>query len=170
MYTFAIHFEQHMKNLLWIVGVAVVIVVLLSWGRQNEELSISEKSNRELVLTCEPGGMAENFHIHPQLKIVMNDTEYTIPQNIGITSYCIHPLHTHTDLPNIHIEAPEKRDFTLGDFFAVWKQPFSKDTLMGYTADNTHTITMTVNGVSVDSFENTILRDKDQIVIRYQSI
>lgn len=158
------------NTLLWIIGVVVVVGVLLFWGRMGQKSAFADKSNRELALICQSGGMAENFHIHPQLKIVINGTEYPLPHNIGVTPSCMHPLHTHEDIPNVHVEAPEKRDFTLGDFFAVWKQPFNKDELLSYTSDSTHTITMTVNAVAVDTFENTVLRDKDQIVISYQSI
>src|SRR5262249_53559585 len=36
-------------------------------------------------------------------------------------------LHTHDETGVIHIESPEKRTFTLGNFFDIWKQPLSAD-------------------------------------------
>lgn len=79
-------------------------------------------------------------------------------------------LHTHTPDGVIHVESPEKRDFTLADFFAVWKQPFSKDELLGYRVDATHRIRVTVDGYEVDTYENTVLRDGERIVISYETI
>jgi hypothetical protein len=39
---------------------------------------------------------------------------------------CFYWLHTHTPDGIIHIESPVVRDFTLGNFFAVWGQPLSR--------------------------------------------
>jgi hypothetical protein len=125
-------------------------------------------SNRELALTCTTD-MATEFHIHPYLKIFINGVQQEIPTNIGIDSGCMHPLHTHDKNGEIHVESPQKRDFILGDFFTVWKKSFSKDKVLDYKADDTHVIRETVNGVEVQDYENTILYDKDQIVIYYEA-
>jgi len=78
-------------------------------------------------------------------------------------------LHTHTPDGLIHVESPEKRDFTLGDFFAVWEKPFSSDAVLDYVADETHSIRVTVNGEAIDTFEDTVLGDGDEIVVEYGS-
>lgn len=153
--------------LLVIAGIGGFVWLSLSGSSKKEDV-YANTSNRELALTCEPGGMAENFHIHPTLEIIINGSEYRLPENIGVTRTCMHPLHTHGDIPNIHVEAPVQRDFTLGDFFAVWNQPFSKEQILEYKADSTHTIKMTVNGNIVDTYQNTVLRDKDRVVITYE--
>jgi hypothetical protein len=125
-------------------------------------------STRDLALTCTTDA-ATQFHIHPQLNIVVNGQKQVIPANIGITSDCLHPIHTHDDTGTIHVESPEQRDFILGDFFAVWGQPFSKDQILSYKADANHQIIMTVNGRLNTDYENLVLRDLDQIVITYQA-
>ena len=154
-------------TLWWILGFAILVVGLFAWGNVAARHKSSSLTNREVALTCTTD-MATQFHIHPILKIIVNGQQQAIPANIGIQPSCMNSLHTHDATGVIHVEAPEKRDFTLADFFAVWKQPFSKDEVLNYTVDSTHHIRVTVNGVEVNTYENTALRDKDQITITYE--
>jgi hypothetical protein len=46
-----------------------------------------------------------------------------IPPQIGIIpDKCIYWLDTHDETGIIHIESPIKKDFTLGQFFDLWKR------------------------------------------------
>lgn len=127
------------------------------------------RTTREVALACDKE-MAGGFHIHPILEIVVNGVPVPVPENIGIRETCMTVLHTHTPDGLIHVESPEKRDFTLADFFAVWEKPFTKDEILSYRTDATHRIIVTVDGVEVDTFENTVLKDAERIVIRYETI
>lgn len=150
----------------WIIGAVVVAFVALLILSSFQ--SGVDKTNREVALSCTTDAFT-TFHIHPHLTIIVDGVQQTIPADIGITLACMHPIHTHDTSGTIHIESPQQRDFTLGDFFAVWGQPFSQNQILNYTADASHTITETVNSTTVQTFENTILHDKDNIVITYQS-
>ena len=154
-------------TLWWILGFAILVVGLFAWSNAAAKHKNSSQTNREVALTCTTD-MATQFHIHPILKIIANGREQTVPANLGILPSCMKSLHTHDTSGVIHVEAPEKRDFTLADFFAVWKQPFSKDEVLSYKVDATHKIRVSVNGAEVRTYENTILRDRDQIVITYE--
>ena len=149
----------------WIIGITVAVVAILA-------LIISQntpptKTNREVALSCTTDA-ATQFHIHPKLTILISGQEQTIPAEVGASGLCLHPLHTHDASGVIHIESPEKRDFTLADFFAVWDKPFTKDQILDYRADDRHVIRETVNGNEVQTYEQTILRDNDAIVIAYE--
>ncbi len=107
-------------------------------------------------------------HLHPRLRIFINGKPTPIPANIGISEDCTRPIHTHDSDGVIHVESPVQYPYTLGDFFMVWAaQKFSSTTLVGYTADATHKITMTVNGVVSNQFEKYVLMDNDDIVLSY---
>ena len=80
----------------------------------------------------------------------------------------MNPLHTHDSSGKIHVESPEKRDFTLADLFAVWKKIFTKDQILDYKADQTHFIRETVNGAETKDYQNTVLHDGDNIIIYYE--
>jgi len=153
---------------LLILGVGLVLV-FRSPSAQPTELLETTRTTREVALACDKE-MAGGFHIHPILEIVVNGEPVPVPENIGIRETCMTVLHTHTPDGVIHVESPEKRDFTLADFFAVWEKPFTKNEILSYRADQNHKITVTVDGVEVDTFENTILKDGQRIVIRYEAI
>lgn len=144
----------------------MLAVGLFVLGNFTTKSAQSNRTNREVALACTTD-MATQFHIHPHLTILINGVNQEIPANIGITAGCMNALHTHDANGELHVESPEKRDFNLSDFFAVWEKPFDKEHILEYTADATNTVQITVNGSVVDTYENTILRDKDNIVISY---
>jgi len=81
------------------------------------------------------------FHIHARLTIYAAGQPLQVPYGIGIgqpwqvvqssegpfvaSGSCFYWLHTHTQDGVIHIESPQQRTFTLGDFFGIWGQPLS---------------------------------------------
>ena len=153
----------------WIIGIVIAVTFLIiGFLAFRGTPSISSKTNRQVALTCTTD-MATKFHIHPVLKIIINGEQQEIPTNIGVRANCMNSLHTHDNSGKIHTEAPEKRDFDLSDFFAVWNKTFTKDQILDYKVDDTHTIKVTVNGTEVQDYEKTILKDLDQIVISYEN-
>ena len=70
----------------------------------------------------------QRIHIHQRLVILDHGKPVDIPPNVGQPAgkRCIYWLHTHTPDGFIHIEAPQDRSFTLGDFFSIWGQPLTK--------------------------------------------
>ncbi|HEU5376379.1 MAG TPA: hypothetical protein VFV38_13120 [Ktedonobacteraceae bacterium] len=71
-------------------------------------------------------------HIHAHLTIYINGQQSPLPANVGIPinqqsgqATCFYWLHVHSDTPGIiHIEAPTKGPFTLGQFLDEWDQGF----------------------------------------------
>lgn len=86
------------------------------------------------------------YHVHAHLMIVAEGRPVVVPASIGIPGSCIYWLHTHDATGVIHIEAPAKRDFTLGTFFDIWRQPLSGTQALGFTADATRSFQYFVNG------------------------
>jgi len=158
---------KKIPTLWWIIGFVVVIIALFAWGNIAARSKEAARTNREVALLCTTD-MATQFHIHPVLTILINGQKQTIPAEIGIKPTCMNSLHTHDASGTIHVESPEKRDFTLADFFAVWGTTFNKDQILDSTTDATHVIRVTVNGAEVTTYENTVLLDKDQITISYE--
>ena len=154
--------------IVWCVG-GLITLAFLGLIFLNYKSSVSNKTNREIVMACTTD-MATQFHIHPNLEIIINGQKQEIPANIGINAVCMHAIHTHDNSGMLHVESPEKRDFTLSDFFAVWGKTFNKDQILDSKVDATHIIKETVNGKETQDYENTVLRDKDQIIISYEEI
>jgi hypothetical protein len=162
--------NQKSSPVIWciIIGLVAVGVVFLIVKASNAP-EPAPKTNRQVAMLCTTD-MATQFHIHPYLQIIVNGQPQELPPQIGINNSCMNPLHTHDNTGKIHVESPEKRDFTLADFFAVWKKTFTKDQILNYKVDEKHIIRQTINGVETKDFENTILHDGDQIIIYYEEI
>ena len=81
------------------------------------------------------------YHIHIHVALYVDGRMMRLPGGIGITQPplvekypsgkfydvglydCLYWLHTHVADGIIHVEAPAKQSFTLGQFFDVWNQP-----------------------------------------------
>ena len=162
--------DRNLIPISWWIGGSVVLglIALIVWlAFYGNETTVSLKSNREVALTCTTD-MATKFHIHSNVEIIIKGEKQTIPVGIGVKPNCMNSLHTHDSLGKLHVESPEKRDFTLADFFAVWGKPYSKDQILDSQVDDRYVIRETVNGEEVQDYENTVLKDGDQIIISYE--
>src|SRR3989344_1525375 len=115
------------------------------------------------IQTNDTGIISTNgLHWHPELEIYVNGEKQEVPQNIGLTG--VHqPMHTHDDLPIIHLEFQgivRKQDLVLGQFFKNWGKDMSS-----FGAN----MKMTVNGIENTELENYVMQDKDKIELRYES-
>jgi len=84
-----------------------------------------EGSSREMLLV----------HIHAHLALFFNGQQIAIPCGIGIVKPFriengfvgvgsgFYWLHTHDATGIIHIESPDARSYTLGNFFDIWGEP-----------------------------------------------
>ncbi len=99
-------------------------------------------------------------HIHPQLRILVDEREETIPATIGMGS-CERALHMHDATGEIHVEAQDSHEYTLGEFFATWGKPLSRE---GYG------MTMTVDGATSTELGALKFRDKQRIVVQYKKV
>lgn len=155
-----------------LIGIFVVAILLvgvaLSMFSPPSDDPKPQKTNREIALGC-TSDMATKFHIHPKLEIVINGERRQIPKNIGVQPSCMNPLHTHEEDGTLHVESPEQRDFTLADFFAVWNKPFTREQILDQKTDGEHVIRVMVNGKPSEEYENLVLRDKDSVVISYET-
>ncbi|HUA70898.1 MAG TPA: hypothetical protein VMA96_07450 [Solirubrobacteraceae bacterium] len=86
------------------------------------------------------------YHIHAHLQVYVNGQPRALPAAIGMvgpvseqTPYgpfygaqqCYYFLHTHASDGIIHIESPNERIYTLGNFFDEWNQSLSGTQVAG---------------------------------------
>ena len=161
--------KNRSKEILWWALGGAIVLGIFWLAFTAPKRPASSITTREVALTCTTD-MATVFHIHPHLAVTFDGQPQEIPTNIGIEPGCMNSLHTHDTSGSIHVESPEKRDFTLADFFAVWKKPFDRTQILDQKVDAAHRISVTVNGTAVDTYENTVLSDQDQVVISYEAL
>lgn len=111
------------------------------------------------------------FHIHAHLDILIDGKPISVPSQIGINTDagCLYWLHTHDDNGVIHIESPLEREFTLGNFFDIWGEPFNNTHLFNEEVTN-NTLSVYVNGNKVPTdmdYRSINLNAHDEIAIVY---
>ena len=72
----------------------------------------------------------ENFHQHSLVSIYKEGVRQGLPGNVG-RGACAYELHTHDGTGVVHIEADVPKKFTLGQLFALWKQPLGANGTAG---------------------------------------
>jgi hypothetical protein len=106
-------------------------------------------------------------HEHAHLAILIRGQIKSVPAFVGITANEICWLHTHDTSGIIHVEAGDNRAFTLGDFFALWRQPLSATTVDGETAGSGESIQVTINQQPYAAAPETVLlKDHEDIVLQ----
>lgn len=92
-----------------------------------------EGSSREML----------KVHVHAHLALFNKGQQIAIPYGIGIvrpfqvnngfvgTGAGIYWLHTHDATGIIHVESPDSRTYTLGQFFDIWGQPLDAQNVAG---------------------------------------
>jgi hypothetical protein len=154
-----------------IVFVSLVIVCIIAIP----PLPFASSSSSSLTIdgiTCDKN---EHFvsHIHTHLDIFINGKVFVVPSNIGIIpANCIYWLHTHDDTGVIHIESPDDRTFTLGQFFQIWGETFNNNQIFDNLVDDNsnNTLNVYVNGKKVDSktdYRQIPLNEHNEIAIIY---
>jgi|HubBroStandDraft_1064217.scaffolds.fasta_scaffold134536_1 hypothetical protein len=88
------------------------------------------------------------LHIHQHLAIFDHGKPVAIPSDVGrpLIAGCYYWLHTHTPDGIIHIESPNFKTFTLGNFFAVWGQPLTPTNVAGAQPRKGEAIRVWVDG------------------------
>ncbi len=88
---------------------------------------------------CDASGQIA-YHVHTHLAVYVDGSLRPVPAGVGIVepvaqqtpdgpfyeaTTCTYWLHVHAQDGIIHIESPTAGTYTLGQFFAVWRQPLS---------------------------------------------
>lgn len=122
--------------------------------------------------TC--GDTGNFIHVHPYLRIVINGQNVTIPADIGFTD-CAQPVHTHDTSGILHVESQGMANYTLGEFFAIWKATYGHATvggvqmpvvfnstdILGFKANATRQVVLLVDGKPSTAYGSLVLNTLD---------
>jgi hypothetical protein len=105
-----------------------------------------------------------------------------LPVNVGEgdSGPCTQPLHVHASDPNtdvIHVETPQERTYTLGDFFRIWAATpgiggptpvvFDQNRIFNYSVGSGYELRLYVNGQQSTAFNTLVIQSQMVIVIAY---
>ncbi|HVZ23808.1 MAG TPA: hypothetical protein VG871_22195 [Vicinamibacterales bacterium] len=115
------------------VGLAVFTPGDTPSGGNGQPVDGIEGSSREML----------KVHIHAHLSIFDHGQQIAVPAGIGIvrpfqiergfvgSGNGFYWVHTHDQTGIVHIESPDERKYTLGNFFDVWGEPLATDNVAG---------------------------------------
>jgi len=106
-----------------------------------------------------------DYHVHSHLDVFVNGKRTPVPAGIGIGASTLSPLHTHDESGIVHIEAPKKTKFVLGQLLTEWGVRADTQCFGGYCAPATP-IAVYVDGNPYSGNLNDIeLVDKREIAV-----
>lgn len=156
-----------------LVHILISIIIIFSISLSSVSTETFAQAPIKDGIQCD---IAEHFniHFHAHLDIMINGMSYIIPGGIGIRpSECIYWLHTHDTSGIIHVEAPENRTFTLGQFFNVWDQKFNNTQIFNFTVHSADSenkaLNVYVDGTKVEhlAYRDIPISNHEEIAIVY---
>lgn len=106
----------------WIaIGIVAVIIAGAVYFFQKTDNTVDNAFGAIDGIPCETQEYS-TFHIHAHLDVFVNGQHTSVPQYVGIMdNKCLYWLHTHDTSGVMHIESPQQKNFTLGQFVDIWK-------------------------------------------------
>ncbi|MBI4119670.1 MAG: hypothetical protein HY456_02390 [Parcubacteria group bacterium] len=150
--------RNRVATVIFLVIAISVLGGLFALPRFTNPNSSRPKASNSTDVPCLVPGVQLVQHIHPILTIYIDGAKMIVPADVGVSDICDHALHTHDDTGELHVESQDSRQYTLGDFFGVWGQPFDRP---GYSLE------MTVGGQPSREGANLTLRDGQHIELKY---
>lgn len=142
-----------------VIVIVIVLVVLFAIPRFSDPTRAQVKAWKEEGINCLPSHQNASLHIHPILQIIIDGRPEVILANLGIVRSCMAEIHTHDGSGTLHVESVlATKTFTLDQFFKVWGKTLERD---GFSLE------MTVDGLASQELGNLILRDGQQIILKY---
>jgi hypothetical protein len=159
--------KMHFARIRTLVPILLLVlgsIVLLSLLYYHQ----GHKDRSAIFREC-TGHAKGNVHYHATLTIYQDGEKLELPENIGLSGSCIHPLHTHDSTGLIHIDYTDKTKFTLGDLFDVQGIIFNDSQFGAVKTYDGHTIRVFVNEVEIKkNVRGIVFKDKDRIRIRLE--
>lgn len=150
-------------------GITIAIVVILIGGvflltkQQSEEASVPEA---QIV-------SRRGIHWHPRLTVLIKTEKQDIPADFGLGA--VHsPIHTHAADSKegvLHMEMSglvTKDETKLNKWFQLWSKQFNSNCIFAKCNGPEGTVKMTINGEENKEFDNYLMKDGDNIEIRYE--
>lgn len=115
-----------MRRAVW-AAVGLAVVVLVS-GCATTDGAPPWPRPTDLAARADAAGLHDVWgqrlaeHVHTHVTITDGDTPVVIPGDVGHSAeqHFAAEIHTHDTSGIVHVESPERRTFTLGQFFDEW--------------------------------------------------
>lgn len=157
------------KDKIIIIGGGILTIVIIL----GISVLLSKDSSKSSGVSDDQIVVRNGLHWHPRVSIAIKGKKQEFQNNIGLGA--IHQkMHTHDEDYKdgvVHMEMQgvvTKEDTKLGNFFRIWGKTFSSSQIFEFKNSSDSAVKMLVNGKTNKDFENYLMRDRDNIEIRYE--
>ncbi len=162
---FAADRRKRKKNMMIIIPIVVAVAAIVAISALLYKAPEAQAINGVECHSIE----STTYHVHSHLDVFVDGKNQTVPAQIGILTSpnCLYWLHTHDATGTIHVEAPQQKQFTLGQFMDIWQKtaPSSKSF---FNSVSGKPIKAYVNGTEVPgNYRSIELQSREQIVLAY---
>lgn len=110
--------------------------------------------------------IVQNFSF--TLSIQVDNKPYPLNPQIGHDyGNCLHDIFVDDSSGKVNVRANDNEQFTLGQFFDVWQKTFTPQQIFDLQTSSTHHIVVTVNGKTIDQYQNILLQPNQNIIVTY---
>lgn len=81
---------------------------------------------------------------------------------------CLREIHTNDQSGLVYVQSSYNKIYTLADFFAAWRKPFSQNQIFNNYTDAYHSIAIYKDGQLIDTFGDTPLSADQTIEIIFK--
>lgn len=151
-----------------ILGAGLVTVAILIGAT----FFLLKQSSQETSVPKEQIISSKGIHWHPRLSVYIKGQKQEIPANFGLGAVR-QPIHTHEDAKDgiLHMEMEglvTKDETKLANWFKIWGKQFNSNCIFDKCNGGEGTVKMLVNATENKEFENYLMKDGDNIEVRYE--
>jgi hypothetical protein len=150
----------------WQLILALIIASLIGLFFYNSSFAKTSYKGFYSVSCQEKGKkMARDYAF--KINIIVDGKKYNLPKNFGKTS-CLNEIYSDKTNGIVFVRTNEFKSFTLGNFFNQLNEDFDKERIFDKRVSGNHKLEVYVNGVKVNTYENTPLFPDSNIEIVYK--
>lgn len=155
-----------MKNL--VIILIFILIFTASFFFYNSAKNVSSYKGLPTVACVDPTKqVVQNYSFF--LKISINGMFLPLDSKIGHDyGNCLHDIFVNDSSGKVYVRANDNEIFTLGQFFDVWHKTFSNKQLFSYMTDDSHKISVTVDGIPVSTYRETVLSPNEFIEVIFR--
>lgn len=109
----------------------------------------------------------QDFHV--TIAIQINGRSRQLDPTIGHDyGNCLHDIFTNDSSGVVYVQSNDNEQFSLGQFFDVWKKTFTPQQIFSFQTSSSHNIEVLVNNQRVEEYRNIILKPNQHILVIYK--
>jgi hypothetical protein len=150
----------------WQLVVSLVIAILIGLFFYNSSFA-KASYNGFYSVSCQEKGKKMIRDYAFRIEIMIENKKYKLPKNFG-RGNCLNEIYADRFDDIVYVRTNEFKSFTLGNLFNELNGNFNKEQIFEKRVSDNRKLEVYVNGLKVNTYENTPLFPDSRILIVYK--